>query len=816
MNNLVSLQVLSYNNYFNRLVKTEASLADYQPYVIYQLDQVNFNPNDFVNTEHLIGNGEYPGTGDYLLAIQNNEIISRWFIIEAQRTRGGQFKLSLRRDVVADYYNLIMEAPMFIEKALISEGDSAIVNSENITVNQIKTKEIPIKDNTLLSWLVAYIARQDEQGTTSIDGQVIVSGEADNTTELTQQDWLNYYGGSSISSSINNINFWAQFTKIVDTQTNKRDYLLVDLFKQNEGTGIVSASYSKSGNTRPGVLQTTVGSWTGLQFDSTYKSTFNEVVNTSIDQANLNNRQSLSSLNKILSYNNTTIKFREDDQKYLIQITETNKSYSSNYTRPPISGDSRIIYDKLRELWPQAVVYDDPNNAFQAGCFFNFTFDYIEYTINLTPVGTATTLNYNIGANRAHLTDAPYDMICAPYEDVTFVDGQDDYYHQKSADTLQVFNDIALKFAGNNGVVYDIQRLPYCPIQSVDMENSEEWNEIHIQFMDDVQKHPITNNNDERVGYIFSCYKSNISKYIPLKEPIAINNAKMQGVCDTYRLCSPNYSGIFEFDPVMNGGLEGFNVYCTYKPYNPYIQVSPKFGRLYGSDYKDSRGLICGGEFSMPIITSAWETYERQNKNYQAIFDRQIQNLQIKHEAAKTMDWVKAITGTLGGTVSGGYLGNALTGGTGLGIGLGMAGGGVASLAGGIADALLNQGLRREERSYAEDIHNLQLGNIQALPNSLARTSAFTVNNKIFPFLEYYTCTQEEKEAVANYIIYNSMTLGRVGLLSNYSNNVWEYEGRTAKNFVKGQLIRFDDLGEDTHIVNAIAGELSKGVYLNV
>ena len=73
-----------------------------------------------------------------------------------------------------------------------------------------------------------------------------------------------------------------------------------------------------------------------------------------------------------------------------------------------------------------------------------------------------------------------------------------------------------------------------------------------------------------------------------------------------------------------NGGVSFFNIDCTYKPYNPYIHVNPNFGRLYGGDFDDSRGLIVGGDFSLPQTTSAWESYQLSNKNFQASFDRQI------------------------------------------------------------------------------------------------------------------------------------------------------------------------------------------------
>lgn len=81
---------------------------------------------------------------------------------------------------------------------------------------------------------------------------------------------------------------------------------------------------------------------------------------------------------------------------------------------------------------------------------------------------------------------------------------------------------------------------------------------------------------------------------------------KVSNECDKYRLCSPNWSNFFDFSLAKNGGtVMSFNVDCSYKPFSPYIHINPDFKGLYGRDFNDARGLICGGEFSLPQVTSA-------------------------------------------------------------------------------------------------------------------------------------------------------------------------------------------------------------------
>ncbi|MGC7974463.1 hypothetical protein ACP3WV_22975, partial [Salmonella enterica] len=84
--------------------------------------------------------------------------------------------------------------------------------------------------------------------------------------------------------------------------------------------------------------------------------------------------------------------------------------------------------------------------------------------------------------------------------------------------------------------------------------------------------------------------------------------------------------------------------------------------RLYGRDFGDSRGLILGGDFSISQINDAWKSYELNNKNYQVMFDRQIQNMEVNNSVAHTMDIVNAFTGTAQGAATG-AMGGAMVGG---------------------------------------------------------------------------------------------------------------------------------------------------------
>lgn len=168
----MELYILTYNNYYNRQVKLLNSIAEYAPYVIYTLVETNFNPNDGVDTEHLFGTAvnNYSGKGDYMIAVDSDgEIVSRWFIIETQRTRGGQWKLSLHRDVVADYYQeVVNDSTYFIYKGFVPSTSPLVYNKEAMETNQIKTSEIPIENNLKTPWVVAYLSRFNGEGAYNI------------------------------------------------------------------------------------------------------------------------------------------------------------------------------------------------------------------------------------------------------------------------------------------------------------------------------------------------------------------------------------------------------------------------------------------------------------------------------------------------------------------------------------------------------------------------------------------------------------------------------------------------------------------------
>lgn len=307
-------------------------------------------------------------------------------------------------------------------------------------------------------------------------------------------------------------------------------------------------------------------------------------------------------------------------------------------------------------------------------------------------------------------------------------------------------------------------------------------------------------------GIIFYVSRSSFSSVID--QEISIDKSrKVVSNCYMWRLVSPNYQGAFDFNIAKNGGkVSSFNVFCTYKPFTPVIKVAPNFEWLYGMEFQDNRGLVCAGDFSLPRASDAWESYQLQNKNYQNIFNRDIEHLDFMQSIEMRNQIISGAVGILGDAAKGAGAGAYVGGGWGALIG-GIVGGGASALGYGIdIDTLART--QRENRQLAIDKFNYQLGNIKALPYTLTKVGSFDVISKIFPFVEEYSCSDEELEAFEKKIKYDSMTVMRIGTIREFAN----FNGEI--NYFKGQLIRNDEIAEDPHTLNAIYEELLKGVYI--
>lgn len=815
----MTLYLLQYNNYYNRIFKKEDSIIDYLPYMVNNapannpMTYVNLIPGDGLQTEQDIDiTTEFP---DYVVYVDDaNKIISRWFVVETTRNSAGQYRASLRRDILADYWDNIASAPMFVEKGYCSIEDNFIFNDEQVSVNQIKQSEELLKDNTKCAWVVGYCAPTTEDAPD--EGIDVVYGvdEGYDFYSPTIEDWEFYtYKDRPVKFLKDNSYTFA----LVE---NKNAITYTTRFWTFNETGFIGVRTEDVRGT--GFVYTKQRTGEAL-------GEMREKIPSSLTPSIPSDMKSkLISNYGLSSDTDLKIKLSNLDGK-IIKIGENRYGISLN-TDPSVSGMSiethteEIISSATSaygQSWQTFCSNLNDNldnileNSFAKKDSFRTSYTAEVATLTLTPITSVSGVIFKFPKTRKPLTDAPYCMFCLPYSDnidiIYTQEGSLKNISTSAANALSVAAGIATSLGS---VLYDIQLLPYCPIGRI--------RETMISGLLDLRKEPFTSwtaNYDYLPveggdTIIFFADTSTGSFDIPVQSYYTYYNAldfKTNMLTTTLRLCSPNYNGVFEFNPYKNRGFQFVNIDYSYKPFQPYIHVNPNFNGLYGKDYNDARGLICGGDFSLPITSNSWTNYQIQNKNFQEQFNRQIENMEVQHKYQREQEVWNIISGTVTGGVSGAATGLMASGNAYGAIIGGTAGTGVSLLAG-LRDREIQDALRDEAKDYTKDLFGLQLDNIRALPNSLTKISAFNANNKLFPFIEFYSCTEEEKTAVSRKLVYNGFTIGRVDTLENNIMNKPLYMSQPG--YFKGQLIRLQDFNEDSHLANAIAGELYKGVYI--
>lgn len=796
----MTLRLYNYNNYYNRQIKSAQWALDNVDELYIEYD-INFNPNDGITTEHIMGGANtYTGTADYAILVDGQEIVSSWFIIENQRTRAGQYKIILKRDTVGENLDKVLSAPCFVEKGWVSNTDPAIFNTENMTYNQIKKAEVLLKDKTQMPWLVGYYNKNKTLNVnipeTEFDADYVVNGI---------ENWEYYQYTTDFGRVPTGFDVMLNF----NTVSSKGASVVVNnLTTTSNNLEVMSAGVSDD---YTGYHYTVLLNFLGYAVDKNVMAELSNKIKANSNRLFLSARSAFTSgfisqteYDALFSLADRTI-FDSTTGK-LYQIGYDRKIGDASYTastNPDLTSsfgfEMYSIYNGIDGISGSRPSSNSSNNNFTINVSRSNSIkltlkeiSYKSYKLTLSP------------SSEAQTSHSPYNIFAIPYGPMIF--GTGEQYITTDPDTsIRICMELIKEYSGASGELIDVQLLPYCPIAEI--RNRMEATTKPIFLLDNIPNSmwaPINDPEDNMVGVAFYCIES--SHQFTINYQIKIDNIKVSNETEMCRLISPNWNGMFEFSPAKNYGVEYFTVDYELKPFQPYIHVAPAWNGsgLYGKRDNDAIGLICGGDFGLTMVSDAWATYERQNKNYREIFDRQIQNLEVQHKYQRVQETVGALVGTAGGAAGGAMLGSMLGGPNGAVVG-GVAGG-VLSAAGGVADLGINEGLRTEAMDYTKDLFGYQMGNIRALPQSLTRVNSLNPNNTIFPILEFYGCTEQETAALLNKLIYNGYTVGRIGQLKDYINPTAD------STYIKGQLILLEDLGEDSHLADDIANEIYKGV----
>ena len=808
---LSNIYLLKFNNYYNQKVLGQEfkSILDYADYVVEFLQRVNFNPADGVNTEHTVNTSH--NNYDYLIVADDaGNIESRWFVMEASRNVGkAQYQLTLHRDLIVDYYQEVINAKTYIERATLPLSSPFIYNSEGVTTNQIKKKEILLKDETECGWLVGYVSPAgfddfhvaiSTSGNTypapSIDYDTLSSYNG-KTLMIPTDKWKAKFEGSVYGElittrwtiSVNNEGDSAksQYTVAEDADRTSIDWYGPNSASPNNQSLATAASKAQS---QVMARKTSITS-AAKAYVKTLTTNYVEISPSTLE--------SLQDMDGLI--------FSSGD--HLFRVSLSNRQTLTK-TANNINTSAGALFTELKAAITEnrLSVYNESYS--KSGISVDMEYDTVEVSISELQSATTT-----ITQAARILSDAPYRMFAIPVGNpVIKNDDNTIRFNSSTLLAMPLASTIATLMGGTDiTYLYDLQYLPYCPCR----ENITGKRQLQLIGTEGTEYNIVRDSNNNPRQVIFWCNSANI--HFEIEEKITVPTEaiefKIANETEFCRIVSPNYAGVYEFKPTMNRGVDGFEVNATYKPYQPYISVAPiyNYGSLYGGDFNDQRGLICTGDFSIGIVNDAWKDYQITNKSYLDAYNRQVDNLNVSYSLNRAQT---ELAGRIGvGTA-------ALTGaGGGLAMGLlanptvGLATAGISGLA---SAALSSWGLQKdlefmdaqhsEALSYFKDQYAMGLRNIQALPSSLGKASSLTINNKVFPFVEFYSCTEEEKNALREKIKYNGMNVGVIDTILNYL--------QEEPTFISGKLIRLEssNFAEDYHLITSIAQEIHKGVYI--
>ena len=783
--------LLKYNNYCNRIMKRESSYTDYlgasnANVVALIEDMLNWNPNDGVTAsiKTPVDTSFDAREPDYCICVDSyGNIDSRWFVIENIRTRKGQYICNLKRDVFAEAWDDLMQASCNIDRAILLNEDPLIFNPEPITVNRIIHNEDPIKDKTGVPWIVFYSAEKPA-GQTNVDLEKrYYDVSTDNLNAWKTQKQISFLPNDLGSIQVN--------LKWIANQYRYGHLHLIpnglDASDDPGATAIIGQGIWKL--TDP----------TGVDNDA--------ILSAFKTQFTLKSAQDAA---EIIALDGKTIYDTSASKYYMIHASAS--TVSANQAAVAVSGSDTFE-------WAVDTVADCSNHPNYVPATNNIVtiYQYSTVIISFTELSSPTAIDFEVPQNSCRPNDAPYYIWCMPYGEIEMEVTAGTPSETKTVKSNAKLNfAIANYFANKNtsDTTFDVQILPFCPLPD-EFINSTDG---HIIVADEsITDHNtiVNHGGSTTLGYIFACPAATFTRQIKRKFYPYFPSYKMSDICNVDRLYAPNYSASFEFSPARNNGIEGFNVRCTYMPVQPYIRIAPIWGGLYGNENfdKDPRGLICGGNYSIARLNDAWVQYQEQNKNFEAIFNREIQHMDVQRKYERASQIGGAIAGTITGAAAGAATGTFVGGGVGAAVG-GVVGG-VGAAVTGAADVVHAEKLFQESKSYATDMHFMQLGNVQALPRSLAKTTAFNVDNRLFPILATYLPTENEVNMVDEYINTHSMNVNAFGKPENYIYNRYCKEGSTYtdRGFISGSIIKIETTF-DTHFVDELNKEFQKGVYL--
>lgn len=827
-----------WHNYTDKK-KHQLTNSEINQYKMYEEDNVAFNHGDFVNCE-CVTKPSVPVLNkqpNYMIVYNGATIESRYYVLSYQYMDGepaenfGTYRATFIRDVVVDFKRSLTQQLCRIRRGNLPKNQFSpiLVQPEGVNVNQIKKNQIDIKSwDGDAQWLTIFYDQtvSDDKRKITFDWSGDVHPDYQFTTMQSDFTAQGYQLTSSGMSSTDYKRRWSVYTiKVKSPMDYAGSSQIIEVSIYASGSFTATDVSSKPTNSsRLATQNLNNASWSQIQ----------DVITL------LNGTYNYDNTNKI-----TPLKNKYDQQ--LIQNGSTiSRAVVTNGTRQPGStGTSNTTIDNsiARALGQIAGGYNSELGqdvdisgttwkvAISGGASIGLVFD--TFAVEFTTIPTTGEL---ILPGNFKLDDINLGCVTIPFgNNVKLVNGSTTY----ELDPTSIKSIATSGWTATGSIIKDIQILPYCPMAQLNSEKATaaSSNTINISNQLNDYKIPMTVlSSGAAIYYALVVTQSSLDYRFPLNLTIS-DNLKIESMSKKYRLMSHNHKQAFDFNLALNNGVQYMSMSYTLKPYDTIFRICPVFNQdsLYGGNYKDARGLIWQGGFSLSQITDAWVEYKLQNSTYESVFDRDVKSLEISQETARlqeSLNYQKAyqnaqtsITATknkaalaggmgIGSAIVGATTGNALavTGATGALIsGLNSAIGIGAqeetaerNLAAAKESQRLNDTLRAEAIDYKKDIWYLSNMAIEARPTTIASNSEYTHINNSKAYIEVYDCSDIERDYLTKYLQYNGMKIDQIGLLKNYLIEDGDYIEATPL-FLEGLM---------PVISNAINAELSAGMYV--
>ena len=777
----MNILLLQFKNYFDRKIKRFENLSDYMSYQLGStFTGVNFIPGDGVETELILNfDTATLGTPDYLIAAETSEEFTRWFVMNSERTRKGQTKFKLRRDLVAEEIEGIKDATSMVKQGYCEWGNVAFFNKEPISVNSIQKSKDYLIDGSVSGWLVAYLPKHTGDsswedtvvkfGTSKTNGQY--SFDSVSAAKTAMGELQSYIGGTM--EVYQGVNSSAEQVKL-----NRYDYFL-----QNAGawspevvtaTNYHSRFYGDSSKAKAAMKAGAQAIYSTLSARMT--------------PSNCTYKGYTSVMSTITKYNGTTFTDTSTGLVYKATLSLVEESRDDIYVSSNNNSDLYTLFLKAANGVDSTL-----------GCYSPSVSN-----INWAPIRTRGAKNYRISVTvqqlsdtvyswtidktRRQTKDAPYDCICMPYRNDGSVAGyriDDKLVTVDYEANMQLASALSAYYGSS---VYDVQLLPYCPVQ--DLINSTISGGMSVKSTTSGVNYKYDTTSKTIVFYC-----DTINTKFSKGKNISPQMEKIQSICNKYKLVAPNYSSEYEIPVFENGGIYHWNVTQTLIPYSPWIQIVPVFNNFNGTNLNDSKGLIVGGSLSITQTSSSWAEYIRSNSNYSQIFESQMAYQEYQQKNSMISSALSAgSTALTTGITSGIMTGN---------VGVGAAAGFVSGAAG-IADLFTQKEMNQKANEYKREQYNLQLGNIKSTPATISKVTSINSNFAVWPYIETDSCTDAEREIVRSYLKNYGMTINQVGQLENFMNKDY---------YCSADIILADDIKGDANYKNQIKSEVSQGFF---